>query len=260
MLRDLNDEIAKDFFTDSGDYLKRYQTLREHQTHIGNRSKLLIDLIFSIECSLKSLIFLESNLDEKQTYQKIKTHDLSKLIIHLQSFDLSELKEVLNEDLQDINVSARYTLEANIRFRNSAGILDEFYYSTIANHTWLDKIHFHANHLYEIVRERLPKITTKSFNDFEIDKAIEIARRYNALGKKESNMPKSTTDKSYSVKEIRETHHQAYMPWTTENDEKLELLFCEGKSVKELSELFEREPGAIKSRIKKLELKDKYRT
>lgn len=66
------------------------------------------------------------------------------------------------------------------------------------------------------------------------------------------------TDKAYSVEKIRETHKQAYLPWTQEDDNKLELLFCEGKKVKELSQIFGRKEGAIDSRIKKLELKDKY--
>lgn len=45
---------------------------------------------------------------------------------------------------------------------------------------------------------------------------------------------------------------------TQGDDNKLELLFCEGKNVKELSEIFARNNGSIQSRIKKLELKEKY--
>jgi hypothetical protein len=41
-------------------------------------------------------------------------------------------------------------------------------------------------------------------------------------------------------------------------DEKLEMLFCEGETIKELSGIFGRNDGAIRSRIKKLELKEKY--
>ena len=66
--------------------------------------------------------------------------------------------------------------------------------------------------------------------------------------------------KSYSVSEKRKTHRNAYQPWTEEDDTRLELLFCEGNSVTELSELFGRNSGAISSRIKKLELKEKYGT
>lgn len=75
---------------------------------------------------------------------------------------------------------------------------------------------------------------------------------------KELKEPKQADGKTYSVEKIRETHQQAYLPWTTEDDNKLELLFCEGKKVKELAEIFGRNVGAINSRIKKLELKEKY--
>jgi ATP-dependent exoDNAse (exonuclease V) beta subunit len=69
---------------------------------------------------------------------------------------------------------------------------------------------------------------------------------------------KEEKEKSYSVDEIRKTHAQAYQPWTHEDDDKLELYYCEGKIVKELAEIFGRNEGAINSRIKKLELKEKY--
>ncbi|HLS94130.1 MAG TPA: DUF3276 family protein [Sphingobacterium sp.] len=69
--------------------------------------------------------------------------------------------------------------------------------------------------------------------------------------------PKSDK-KSYTLDGIREQHPQAYLPWSTEDDEKLEALFCEGKTVKELANIFERKEGAITSRIKKLELREKY--
>lgn len=64
--------------------------------------------------------------------------------------------------------------------------------------------------------------------------------------------------KSYTLDDIREQHPQAYRPWSAEDDEKLEALFCEGKTVKELANIFQRKEGAITSRIKKLELKEKY--
>ncbi|MEG2612970.1 MAG: hypothetical protein RR971_05720, partial [Alistipes sp.] len=50
----------------------------------------------------------------------------------------------------------------------------------------------------------------------------------------------------------------AYKPWTHEDDDRLEQLFCEGKNTKELSAIFQRNRGAITSRIKKLELEHKY--
>ena len=54
------------------------------------------------------------------------------------------------------------------------------------------------------------------------------------------------------IQEVRKTHKQAYEPWTADADEKLVLLFRQGKTVKELSEIFGRTQGGIRSRINKL--------
>lgn len=64
---------------------------------------------------------------------------------------------------------------------------------------------------------------------------------------------------TYSVEACRMDHPNAYMPWMQEDDDKLEQLFCEGKTTKELSEIFQRKQGAIRSRVKKLELEEKYK-
>lgn len=65
MNENLRKEIVGYFLQDSGDYLERFRLLFFDAgtfafTHIGNRRKLLVDVLFSIECSLKALIFLES--------------------------------------------------------------------------------------------------------------------------------------------------------------------------------------------------------
>ena len=75
---------------------------------------------------------------------------------------------------------------------------------------------------------------------------------------KELKEPKQTDGKDCSVEKIRQSHKQAYMPWTTEDDNKLELLFCKGIKVKDLSKIFGRNEGAISSRINKLGLQEKY--
>lgn len=64
---------------------------------------------------------------------------------------------------------------------------------------------------------------------------------------------------TYSVEACRVDYPNAYMPWTQEDDNKLERLFCEGKTTKELSGIFQRKQGAIRSRVKKLELEEKYK-
>jgi ATP-dependent exoDNAse (exonuclease V) beta subunit len=68
----------------------------------------------------------------------------------------------------------------------------------------------------------------------------------------------SKTEKSYSVDEVRVIHIGAYKPWTTELDNELTVMFCEGVSVKDMAKHFGRTKGAIISRIKKLELEELY--
>lgn len=57
---------------------------------------------------------------------------------------------------------------------------------------------------------------------------------------------------------VKDESQKANAPWTSEHDEELTLLYCERKSIKELAEHFKRTRGAIRARIKKLELQDLY--
>jgi hypothetical protein len=72
--------------------------------------------------------------------------------------------------------------------------------------------------------------------------------------------PESLSNYNKRLDEIKSQYPNAYEKWTKEDDEKLEILFCERKTIKELSEIFQRQPNAIVSRISKLELTEKYGT
>ncbi len=74
----------------------------------------------------------------------------------------------------------------------------------------------------------------------------------------ENTTNKLTKQKAYSIKEIRKKHDSAYKPWTTELDDELTVMYCEGINVRDLSKHFGRTKGAIRSRIKKLELEELY--
>jgi len=56
----------------------------------------------------------------------------------------------------------------------------------------------------------------------------------------------------------QQPYRNAYAKWTNEDDERLEVLFCEGKKISELGKIFGRNNGAIRSRINNLELREKY--
>ena len=90
----------------------------------------------------------------------------------------------------------------------------------------------------------------------DIDNFMEaVSVAVNKLKESEKNIK---LDKSYSVADKRKDNANAYAPWTNQDDEKLESLYCQRKTVKEIAVIFGRNTGAIHSRIKKLELKDKY--
>jgi len=59
-------------------------------------------------------------------------------------------------------------------------------------------------------------------------------------------------EKAYSVECIRRAHPNAYREWTSDDDDELRRAFERGGSVRDLSELFGRQPGAIRSRLRKL--------
>lgn len=64
----------------------------------------------------------------------------------------------------------------------------------------------------------------------------------------------SEKSKAYSVEEIRKTYPRAYKHWTEGDDEKLIAKYQSGKTIKELMDIFGRQRGGIRSRLKKLEL------
>ena len=63
---------------------------------------------------------------------------------------------------------------------------------------------------------------------------------------------------TYSVFACQQEYPNAYKPWTEEDDLELTQMWCEGATTKELAAHFQRKPSAITSRIKKLELVEKY--
>ena len=69
------------------------------------------------------------------------------------------------------------------------------------------------------------------------------------------NKDATTPNKAPShMEEQKQLHAKAYAPWTTDEDARLKQLYLEGKRIGELMQIFERNEGAIRSRLKKLEL------
>lgn len=60
--------------------------------------------------------------------------------------------------------------------------------------------------------------------------------------------------RAYSIQEIRQNYPKAYERWTEKEDVHLKNEFNQGKTINELAKIFQRKPGAIRSRLQKLEL------
>ena len=84
------------------------------------------------------------------------------------------------------------------------------------------------------------------------DKDVKRLKKYLKAYKQLTGMP------TYSVYACRQEFPNAFEPWSEDDDWTLTKMWCEGVAVKELADHFQRKPGAILSRIKKLELEEKY--
>jgi hypothetical protein len=67
-------------------------------------------------------------------------------------------------------------------------------------------------------------------------------------------MGELTASKSYTVSNVRLKYPNAYENWSEEQEKFLSENFKNGMTVSELAKHLQRKPGAIRSRLRKLEL------
>lgn len=172
----MNKKIAEYFLTDARDFLKRYDLLVESSTHLGLRSKLLIELVFSAECALKALIFIESDLNEKDTYKKTKklSHNINKLLENLNSDSRLQYRKIVKTDLSKFAVYNRYQIESEIDFRENNGSLGRKYYDTIADFNWMNKLYKQIIEFVKFVDSKIPvNFELKNLSDVNIELEID---------------------------------------------------------------------------------------
>ena len=110
------------------------------------------------------------------------------------------------------------------------------------------------------------EVKLRNYGHLFLEKIIDYCEANNIKPKTTSIMPKAdftpldskhltefTEPKSYSVVEIRKKHPAAYGKWTKEEEQKLISEYNNGRTIYELSNLLGRQPGGIRSRLKKLE-------
>ncbi len=95
-------------------------------------------------------------------------------------------------------------------------------------------------------------------SDFpELDEALK--QLTHLLGRKTGSQPEAlatdqSSKKAYSADEIRRFYPKAYLPWTEDEDRRLAEAYQQGKKIGDLVDMFQRQPSAIRSRLRKLGL------
>ena len=151
--------------------------------------------------------------------------------------------------MNDILNTKNHTLRRN---------LGNHYFAELPNYEKPSSRKSFCDEIEILLNEKIITDLTVSYILVELGRKELEERLYDKFSPKYSIKGKRGTKKAYTLDEKRILNKNAYTPWTEEDDNKLELLYCEGKSVKMLVDIFGRNKGAIESRIKKLELKEKY--
>ena len=166
-------QLAEYFLSDSKDFLARYIKLEENATHFGLRTKLIVELMFSLECALKSLFILETSLSDKKAYKKIKknfSHDIDKIIADLSEESKIVFDEKVTIDYQNYKVYQRYVFESEMAFREEVGALGQIYYDTVNNHLWRKSFYEQVKSFIEYVESKHPfEFKTISFLNIDVE-------------------------------------------------------------------------------------------
>lgn len=172
-MNEIKKQLTEYFLTDSKDFLSRYVKLEESATHIGLRTKLVVELMFSLECALKSLFILETNLSEKEAYKKIKkefSHNIEKIVWNLTGESKVIFNEKITIDYQHYKVYQRYIFESEMAFREEIGSLGQNYYDTINNPFWRKSFYDQIKSFIEYVESKNPfEFKTISFSDINVE-------------------------------------------------------------------------------------------
>jgi hypothetical protein len=180
-MNEIKKQLSEYFLTDSKDFLLRYDKLEESATHIGLRTKLVVELMFSLECALKSLFIIETNLDEKEVYKKIKSfsHNIHKIVENLTEESRIIFTEKVTIDYENFKVFHRYIFESEMAFREEFGTLGLGYYETINNPSWRRSFYNQINSFIDYVESKNPfEFKIISFSEINVE---EIILKFNKL-------------------------------------------------------------------------------
>ena len=82
----------------------------------------------------------------------------------------------------------------------------------------------------------------------------EIDRVAVKIGRSLLNFTRKSTSKEAIIARAKERYANAYEPWSEKDDAELTLFHRQGSSIENITKSLQRQPGAIKLRLKKLNL------
>ncbi len=86
----------------------------------------------------------------------------------------------------------------------------------------------------------------------------ELKLKYEKPKRKSRKKIDDYSENTHTFDDIRKEYKNAYKPWTEELDDELTEMYCKGVAIPKIAKHFQRNIGAINSRIAKLELVELY--
>ena len=156
------------------------------------------------------------------------------------------------------SIKGRMTDVLNTKNHTLRRNLGNHYFSELPNYEKPSSRKGFCKEIESLLNDKIITNLTVSYIPVDLDRKELEERLFAKFSPKYSIKGKRGTKKAYSLSDKRIDNTNAYLPWSDEDDKKLEVFYCEGKAITELMKMFGRNKGAIESRIKKLELAEKY--
>jgi len=223
-----------------------------------------------------------TSLDELEDYvEKTEEHQLGMMVDLVKEYG-SRIPKIM-KDLKEKHISSENKSEADLIFStvhrskgmeyDAVHIVDDFaspeqlekvYSNKKDKDLDIAKLSEEVNLLYVAVTRARAKVympltlLPEGMNPSKTVIALKSAEKEQEVfvGKK-GQFGEAKNEESYMTR-IKKTHKKAYQPWTSDLDDELTILYCEGLTVLDMAKHFARTTGAIRSRINKLELEEKY--
>ncbi|MCB9223642.1 MAG: phospholipase D family protein [Crocinitomicaceae bacterium] len=248
-------------------YFKLSTDLKHELDNLKSIEKLKIKILFGKNSEEKTKSM------SKEDFQYLKDHNSIEIRyderLHAKYYANEKKGIVTSLNFHEFSIQNNVEVGALYEYSRYKDFLDKIFGDTVFTYnSYADN---RGKHFFNDQFDRSRRVFKKENGKVEFDYSEEF---FNPKTDKKNidqkvikeHIQNNSTDETNTKKNLnnsglinnKKRFNNAGAPWTEELDQQLEMLFCEGKSIKEMMEHFERSNGAIRSRIEKLELEEKY--